>query len=69
MNGFGGHVLIKNEEVLLSIGMFCLAAAIILKRFGDGVPGSAFVEGMLIGMSVVLNVTYLVRRRSRRSDR
>jgi hypothetical protein len=58
-------MLIKDHEVLLSIGMFCLAGAIFLKRFGGDFPGIAFVEGVLLGMSMVLNIAYLVRRRSK----
>jgi hypothetical protein len=57
--GFGG-----NREFMLSIGMLCLLGAIILKRFGAGMPYLAFIEGILLGISVVLNLAYLIRRRS-----
>lgn len=52
----------KRNEALLSVGMLCLVAAILLKRFGEGIPSIAFMEGLLLGVSVVLNVTYLVVR-------
>jgi hypothetical protein len=55
----------KNREFMLSIGMLCLVGAIALKRFGGGIPHVAFIEGMLLGISVVLNLAYLVHRRSR----
>ena len=51
-----------NKEALLSVGMFCLAAAILLKRFAGGLPAAAFIEGALIGISVVCNIFYLSRR-------
>jgi hypothetical protein len=55
-------MLMRNKEVLLSVGMFCLAAAILLKRFAGGFPAAAFIEGVLIGVSVVCNIVYLRRR-------
>lgn len=61
----GVGMLIKNREVLLSIGMMCLVGAIGLKRFGSSIPGLAFIEGLLLGISTVLNIAYLVRRRGR----
>lgn len=54
----------RNREFMLSIGMLCLVGAIILKRFGRGIPHLAFIEGVLLGISVVLNVAYLVWKRS-----
>jgi hypothetical protein len=53
---------LERNEALLSVGMLCLVVAILLKRFGESIPAAAFVEGVLLGVSVVLNVTYLVRR-------
>ena len=52
----------KRREALLSTGMLCLIGAIVLKRFGAGIPFVAFIEGLLLGVSVVLNVAYLARR-------
>ncbi len=52
----------ENREAVLSIGMLCVVGAVVLKRFGGGVPYVAFIEGMLLGISVVFNVAYLARR-------
>jgi hypothetical protein len=54
---------VKRNEVLLSVAMFCLVVAIMLKRLGGSIPHVAFIEGLLLGVSVTLNITYLVRRR------
>lgn len=54
------------DETALSIGMISLAIGILLGRFTDfeylGFSISAFVEGILIGLSLVMNLFYLVRR-------
>ena len=52
----------ENREAALSIGMLCLVGAIVLKRFGGDVPHVAFIEGVLLGISVVFNIAYLARR-------
>ena len=63
-------MLIKNDQVLMSIGMLCLAAAILLRRFVGpfiGDPGwLAFTEGLLIGVSIATNTVYLVRLRRKK---
>ena len=59
-------MLIRNEQVLLPLGAFCLVGAILLGRFAQGVPRIAFVEGVLIGASLVFNLAYLIRLRSKR---
>jgi hypothetical protein len=55
------------EEKLLGIGSISLAAGILIGRFtGFEVAGfsiSAFAEGLLMGLSLVLNLFYLVKRR------
>jgi hypothetical protein len=63
-------MLIKNDQVLLSIGMFSLAAAILLRQFVGPFIGEPdwllFAEGILIGASIAFNVRYLVRLRRKR---
>ena len=59
-------MLIKNDAALLPLGSFCLVAAILIGRFVHGVPHMAFVEGVLIGASLVFNLAYLIRSRSKR---
>jgi hypothetical protein len=57
---------LKNET-MLSIGMISLAIGILIGQFlhfevGDFVI-SSFLEGILIGLSLVMNVAYLIRLR------
>lgn len=66
-------MLIKNDQILMSVGMLCLAAAILLRRFVGPFIGEppllAFAEGILIGVSITANTVYLVRlRRRKHSD-
>jgi hypothetical protein len=62
-------VYLRNPGILLSVGMICLAAAILLKRFGGQSGKLAFIEGMLIGVSLVFNIAYLVITRRERDSR
>ncbi len=62
-------MLIKDENTLLAAGMFSFSLSVLIgflhvKCFGFSV--SDFVEGMLVGVSMVLNLTFLIRRRSKR---
>lgn len=63
-------MLIKNDQVILSIGMLCLAVSILLKRFVGRFIGEpfwlAFLEGVLVGASIALNTAYLVRLRRKK---
>lgn len=63
-------MLIKNDQILMSIGLLSLAVAILLRRFVGpfiGDPGwLAFIEGMLIGLSITVNAVYLIRLRKRK---
>ena len=64
-------MLIK-EENLQALGMFSLSLGILIGRFlhfeYSGFAVSDFVEGVLVGLSLVLNLAYLIRRRSRKRD-
>ena len=62
-------MLIKDENTLLAAGMFSIFLSILIgflhvECFGFSV--SDFIEGMLVGISVVLNITFLIRRRSKK---
>ena len=61
-------MLLKDEN-LLAVGMISLALGILIGQFLQfeymGVPVPAFVEGVLIGLSLVMNLAYLVRRRTK----
>lgn len=60
-------MLIKTENTLLAVGMISLSLGILIGRFlhieYSGFSISDFVEGLLIGVSLVLNLTYLIRLR------
>jgi hypothetical protein len=56
-----------SDERILSIGMISLAIGILIGRFLHfeyaGFSITDFVEGILIGLSLVMNITYLIRKR------
>jgi hypothetical protein len=60
-----------SDERMLSIGMISLAIGILIGRFLyfeiAGFSVSDFVEGILIGLSLVMNIAYLVRKRKAQS--
>ena len=64
-------MLIKDEN-LLAVGMFSISLGILIGRFLhfeiSGFAVSDFVEGVLVGLSLLLNLTYLIRTRSRKRD-
>ena len=55
------------DENILAIGMISLALGILIGRFLTfefaGFSVTDFVEGVLIGLSLVMNITYLIRKR------
>jgi 1,4-dihydroxy-2-naphthoate octaprenyltransferase len=55
------------DETILSIGMLCMAIGILVGRFTrleySNFGISDFLEGLLLGVSLVMNLTYLVMRR------
>jgi len=62
-------VFLRDTRKLLSFGMIFLAAAILLKRFGGQSGILAFIEGLLIGLSLVFNITCLILIRRERGSR
>ena len=60
-----------SDERILSIGMISLAIGILIGRFLyfeiAGFSVTDFVEGILIGLSLVMNVAYLIRKRKAQS--
>jgi hypothetical protein len=58
-----------SDERILAIGMISLAIGILIGRFlyfeYEGFSVTAFVEGILIGLSIVMNITYLIRKRKK----
>ena len=58
-----------SDERILAIGMISLALGILIGRFlnfeYEGFAVTAFVEGILIGLSLVMNIAYLIRKRKK----
>lgn len=59
--------MVLKDENIIAIGMISLALGILIGRFLYfeylGFSVTDFVEGVLVGLSLVMNVTYLVLRR------
>jgi hypothetical protein len=55
------------DETILAIGMMSMALGILVGRFLHfeyiGFSVTDFVEGVLVGLSLVMNITYLVLKR------
>ena len=47
-----------NKNLALQIGLISFAVAILIKRFLPSTNISSFLEGLLIGLSIVFNVRY-----------
>jgi len=60
-----------SDDRILAIGGISLALGILIGRFLNfdyaGVSITAFVEGILLGLSLVMNLAYLVRRRTKQN--
>lgn len=58
-----------NDERILAIGMISLALGILIGRFLHFEYGdfsiTDFIEGILIGLSLVMNIAYLIRKRKK----
>jgi len=52
------------KERMFVIGVFSLIIAILLKYFGGNMLMTDFFEGVFTGISLVMNLCYLVRLRS-----
>jgi len=62
-------MLIKDENTLLAMGMFSIFLSFIIGFVHVDYLGfsvSDFLKGMLLGISLSLNLTYLIKRRSNR---
>ena len=57
------------DESILAIGMISIALGILIGRFlhfeYSGFSITDFAEGVLIGLSLVMNIAYLVRMRKK----
>ena len=57
------------DESILAIGMISIALGILIGRFlhleYSGFSITDFAEGVLVGLSLVMNLTYLIRMRKK----
>ncbi len=57
------------DETILAIGMLSMASGILIGRFLNfeyaGFSVTSFAEGVLTGLSLVMNLTYLIRYRKK----
>ena len=55
------------DENILSMGMISIALGLLIGRFVhfeySGFSVSDFLEGVLVGLSLVMNLTYLIRQK------
>ena len=62
--------MVLKDETVLAIGMISMALGILIGRFVyfeySGFYVSDFVEGVLVGLALVMNLTYLIRLRSKK---
>ncbi len=61
-------MIIKNDNVLLSIGMISLVIALALGRFGPDTSIAYFLEGLFMGLSLVMNLAFLFRFRAKKKS-
>ena len=58
------------DETILSIGMISMALGILIRRFAyleyPGFSISDFLEGALVGLSITMNLAYLIQLRTRK---
>ena len=64
-----GSEMRLSDEKTLAIGAISLALGILIGRFihfeWAGFSVTDFVEGVLIGLSLVMNIAYLIRKRKK----
>jgi len=57
------------DESILAIGMISIALGILIGRFLHfeylGISVTDFIEGVLVGLSLVMNLIYLIRIRKK----
>jgi hypothetical protein len=62
--------MILDDERILAIGMISLAIGILIGRFLHfeyaGFSVTDFVEGILIGLPLAMNLAYMIRKRKKK---
>jgi hypothetical protein len=61
-------MFIRNPQYLLVIGVFSLLSALLLGLVAGENSILNFLEGLLIGLSISLNLAYLITMRKARSS-
>jgi hypothetical protein len=59
----------KKKEDMFIFGIFSLLIAILLGRFGGQYTFTDFLEGMFTGISLVMNLCFLVKFRREKIER
>ena len=59
------RMAIVKDEWLIPLGVLCLAAALLVDRFIPGEGILDFIIGVLIGLSMTLNLVGLYRSRNK----
>jgi len=59
---------ILRDDLLIPVGGICLAAALLIDRFVGSGSLVDFLVGILIGLSIILNLLGLYRRGKNSSD-
>ena len=57
--------LLNKRQYLYPVGLVLLASAILMNRFLPEHPFLDFLEGLFLGLSLVLNIGYLIQRRKK----
>ncbi|MFW9989532.1 MAG: hypothetical protein ACFFC3_12830 [Candidatus Odinarchaeota archaeon] len=58
----------KNKEIMLTIGMFSFTIAILLDRFAGAGTIIDFICGLLIGISLTMNLGFLIKLKIERNS-
>lgn len=60
--------MIKDRNTIVTIGLLSLVIAILLGRYFDPTPVVSFFEGLLFGLSIVMNLYSLILYRKSKKD-
>jgi hypothetical protein len=52
--------MIKDRNTIVTIGLLSLVFAILLGRYFEPAPVISFLEGLLYGLSIVMNIYSLI---------
>jgi hypothetical protein len=58
---------ITNHKLAMPVGLLFLAVALIIEKFLPSNNGLDFIAGFLFGISIVFNLSYIVKLRKAKS--